>query len=197
MEQALRADGRDVPEYLSLVADEYAPAQRDTARFAVTCNWKGEQALGVLPGVIFTRTGSLPDGGGEAVEVQFDPTRLPREQLAERAKSLACFRSEVPADGTAALDTSNQQQYHLWLHKPWQFVPLTHLQATRVNAALIANESPDRFLSPTQLAIQHKLQQAYDRNPHALDSFESLNVDRTPQGISAYTQRLVDRMKWW
>lgn len=197
MEQALRADGREVPEYLSLVADEYNPAQRESARFAVTCNWKGELALGVLSGVISTRTGSLPNGGGEAVEVQFDPTRLPRQQLAERAKSLECFRAEVPADGGDALDTSNQQQYHLWLHKPWQFVPLTRLQATRVNAALVANESPDRFLSPTQLAIQRKLQQAYDRNPHALDSLESLNVDRTPEGISSYTQRLVDRLKWW
>ena len=197
MERALRADGREVPEYLSLVADEYAPMQRETARFAVTCNWKGEQALGVLPGVIATRTGALPNKGGEVVEVQFDPTRLPREELAKNAEAMECFQRELPAAADQALDTSNQQQYHLWLHKPWHFVPLTELQATRVNAALVSGESPERFLSPAQLEIQRKLQKAFDRNQNALDGLEALNVDRSPEGIGAYARRIAERVRSW
>jgi hypothetical protein len=193
MEQTLRAAKREVPEYLSLVAGEYAPAKQETARFAVSCYWKGEQKLGSLQGVIGTRTGSL--GGDELVEVRFDPTRVSREALLAQASSISCYQGERSAG--EALDASNQQQYHLWLHKSWHFLPLTQLQATRVNAALVSGESPERYLSPTQVEIHRKLQRALDRDRNALDSLEMLNVDRTPHGIDSYTQRLVERLRSW
>jgi hypothetical protein len=192
MTGALRAAGRDVPEYLSLAADEYAPAGRATARFAVTCYWKGEQQLGALPGVIGMRTGSL--NGEEVVEVEFDPTKVSHDALATRAKTMACFRAAVREDAGGAIDASNQQQYHLWLHKPWHYVPLTRLQAARVNAAIVARESPDRFLSPTQLSLQRRLQRLADRNARLFDGLESLNVDRGPEGISRYARQLTDRL---
>jgi hypothetical protein len=193
MEESLRAAGREVPEYRSLVAGEYAPARRETARFAVTCYWKGEQKLGALPGVIATRTGTT--GADEVVEVSFDPTRIGRDALAAQASSMSCYRGERPVDRGAALDDSNQQQYHLWLHKSWHFVPLTRLQATRVNAALVAGGSPERSLSPTQIEIHRKLCAASARDPRALDGLESLTVDRSPRGIADYTSRILDRLR--
>src|SRR5688572_28900333 len=93
MRDALVTAGRPVPAWLALVAGEYAPSDRRTAAFSVTCYWKGEKELGRLDGVVATRTGTV--GGEEVVEVEFDPTSLAFDELAGTARAMACFRKVV------------------------------------------------------------------------------------------------------
>jgi hypothetical protein len=199
MHDALAEAGRPVPRWLALVADEYdPPGGRRTAAFAVSCYWKGEKELGRLDGVVATRTGMV--GRDEVVEVEFDPAVLDPATLTGKAKAMSCFRKVVAAGASAdeapepadILDTSgNQQQYHLWLRKPWHFVPLTGLQATKVNAALLYRTDPAAYLSPSQVAIQQRLQALYAKNWRALDDLEgAVRVDRAPAELGDYWRRI-------
>ncbi len=207
MDRALVAAGRPVPEYLRLVAGEYDPPARETATFAVTCYWKGEKELGALDGVVATRTGMLD--GEEVVEVDFNPNVLGFRSLATSARAMACYRkvyarspgqaqaaaggagADVASSAEPVYTAGNQQQYHLWLRKAWHLVPLTQLQATKVNAALLRQESPDRYLSPSQIAIQRRLQAMYDRDVWSLDDTEAaVAVNRSPDGLADYSRRI-------
>ena len=199
MRDALAAAGRPVPEYLRLVAGEYNPSGRRTAAFAVGCYWTGESELGRLDGVIATRTGSAPatrpgGRGEEVIEVEYDPALIDYDGLLGRARAVHCFRGAyAPDEPGPPLDDSNQQQYHLWLHKPYHYLPLTRLQAARVNAALRADESPDRFLSPGQVALKDRMRRLAERDWRALDALEGkLDVDRSPEGLPTYAKS-VDR----
>jgi hypothetical protein len=210
MVAALRSANRPVPEYLDLVAAEYNPPRKETATFAVTCYWKGEKELAQLGGVLATRTGTL--GKEEVVEVDFDPGAIDYPTLAGRATGMACFRkvyahtpdqhaaaakltSEVEPRADARLDASNQQQFHLSLHPTYHLLPLTGLQATKVNAALVRGEPPERYLSPGQAALQRRMAKRVEKERAALYGLEqSLQPDRSPDGLPAYAAEIERRV---
>jgi hypothetical protein len=211
MAESLHAANRAVPPYLELAAAEYAAPRRQTATFAVTCYWKGESSLGHLDGVLGTRTGMLK--GDEVVEVDFDPAALDYRALAARATGMACFRKayvrsdeqravaagitpDVAPRTDAPLDASNQQQYHLSLEPAYHLLPLTALQATKLNAALMAGEPPERFLSPSQLRLHEKLTRIVRGGDKlALYGLEqSLKPDRSLEGLPRYAAEVEERL---
>lgn len=167
MVAALKQDGRDVPAYLRLAAEELQEVELERGVFAMSCFWQGEAALGALDGVRSTRTGWL--GGLEVVEVRFDPRRVPYATLVQKAKQFECAR-RVFATTEAQLETaralvgekavlnpqaprdakSADQKYYL-KKSALKDVDLTPLQATRVNAALARGGDATVFLSPRQL----------------------------------------------
>lgn len=217
MRDALRAAGRPVSAYLDLVAAEYnPPPTRQTATFAVTCYWKGESSLGRLDGVLATRTGTVagPEAGtkDEIVEVDFDPALIDYSKLTRQAAGQACFRrayAHTPEQADAAravvgvdeekvarrtaeaADTSNQQQFYLSLHPAYHFLPLTALQATKVNAALVKGEPPERFLSPGQVALHRRLEAILAKDKAAFYGLdERMPPDRSPGGLAGYAERV-------
>ena len=211
MADSLRASRRPVPPYLELAAAEYAAPRRQTATFAVTCYWKGETALGHLDGVLGTRTGML--GGDEVVEVDFDPASVDYRVLATKATGMACFRKayvhsdeqrtvaagmtpNVAARTDAPLDASCQQQFHLSLEPAYQLLPLTALQATKLNAALMAGEPPERFLSPSQLRLHEKLNRVVESKDKLVlyGLQQSLNPDRSAEGMPRYAAEVEERL---
>jgi hypothetical protein len=211
MAESLRAVGRPVPPYLELAAAEYAAPRRQTATFAVTCYWKGEAGLGHLDGVLGTRTGML--NGDEVVEVDFDPAALDYRTLATKATGMACFRKayvqgddqralvstmtgRVAARKSEPLDASNQQQFQLSLEPAYHLLPLTALQATKLNAALAAGEPPERFLSPSQLRLHEKLNRIVRSGDKlALYGLEqSFKPDRSPEGLPRYAAEVEERL---
>lgn len=202
MTMALRQAKRKVPTYLELVAGEYAPGNRQRATFAVSCYWVGERKLGRLAGVLGTRIGMLK--GREVVEVDFDSSVIPFTRLLAAASQLECFsrvfartgeqekaaRAQVGDRVTrtdAAVDTTTQQQYDLFQRKSYYYLPLTQLQATRLNAALPAGGNAGNFLSPAQRALLPKIQKRLQADPKSLDR---LQPDRTPARIGTYRKRL-------
>lgn len=206
MVQSLKKARRPVPEYLALVANEYRPRRRETATFAMHCYWEGEMKLGSLDGVLATHIGMLD--GNEVVELDFDPTQLPYRKLVSRARKLDCVkkvyarskqqartakqlvRSEVVRTD-ARVDTSTTQQYHLANTPAYHYLPLTQLQATKVNAALAVGGNPSRFLSPSQRALILPITSAMAGDAQA---FSDLVPDRTPHGVSHYAARLRARL---
>lgn len=109
--------------------------------------------------------------------------------LATRIGSLG-GREVVEAKG-ARVDTGTQQQYDLAQDPAYHYLPLTTLQATKVNAALGSGESPDGFLSPSQRALHDRLA----KDVSLLARLKRLAPDRSPDGISAYAadlERMLD-----
>jgi len=167
--KAVEKSGGRVPGYLRLLAYETGSRKGriEKATFAMHCFWEGEGALGKLDGVVGTMPGFLD--GLEVVEVEFDPSRLPYDKLLSEAKSMKCA-SKVFARSDAQLSAAKKSvgdatvrsdeefrpdkepKYYL-LQTPLRHVPMTPLQAARVNAALGRHESADPFLSPRQLAL--------------------------------------------
>jgi hypothetical protein len=207
MMAALNKAGRPVPEYLKLANAEANPAAREKAVFAMHCYWEGERLLGALDGVLATRIGML--NGAEVVEVEFDPTVIDYRQLLDKAVSLECAhrvftrtdrQQEIARQAVGdkvvrtdnAIDANTQQQYHLSLQPAYHYLPLTQLQATQVNAVLAEGKSPDRFLSPGQIAMKKRLAEL---SLHDSKKLSGLKPDRTPGGIVAYAATVEAAMR--
>jgi hypothetical protein len=182
---ALRAAHRDVPAYLQLVNEEYNPANLQRATFAVGCYWEGEQQLGKLPGVVSTRTGILDQE--EVVQLEFDASRVKSSVLLDQARTLKCFHGvRRPATGT--LQIADDQLHALSYYPEYRYLPLTSLQATKINAALADQTDPGVFLSPSQLAMHEQLHEIFSRLGG--DALDNLSIDRSPDGLSKYAQTL-------
>lgn len=167
MAQALRKIDRPVPIYLQLLADEHAPGKIERGTFAMDCFWSGESRLGSLPGVISTRSGFV--AGHEAVEVVFDAAKLPYDHLVGAAKSLGCARrvfveneqqrrkaagivGEGLVGAAGRLTADHEPKYYL-AQTVLKYVPMSGIQAARVNAALGSGANPEPFLSPRQIDL--------------------------------------------
>lgn len=173
MVAALREEHRNVPAYLELVAMESAARTRGLERavFAMHCFWEGEAAFGSTDGVISTRPGFL--NGKEVVEVEFDPRTVPYSVLLSKAMEQKCASSAFTRSdgqqkvakkslGAAASRTDEsirpdrEPKYYL-SKTDYRFVPMTELQATRVNALIHNGGDPDAVLSPSQLALRKRV----------------------------------------
>ncbi len=174
MTKALRDSGKAVPAYLALLEAEALAADRiERATFAMHCFWEGEAKLGALGGVLETRTGFLQ--GDEVVEVRFDPRKLSFGDLVSKARELECAgrvfaRSDsqlsqarkVIGDAAARSDepmkpSLKDDKYQL-RERPIAGVPMTELQAARVNAVVGAGKDPAEFLSPRQVELLRRLE---------------------------------------
>ena len=206
---SLEASRRPIPQYLRLAVDEYAAKPRQTATFAVRCYWEGERDLGKLDGVLASRTGVI--GHDEVVEVEYDPALMSYPELVAKAQRLSCFRkvyarnphqereaaalvAGVVARSDAPVDTSTQQQFHLSMHPEYHYLPLTALQATRINAALFAHDDPEQFLSPAQHRLKDRMANVLSRGREARDSFDGLTPRRDRVGLPGYCRTLQARL---
>ena len=163
--EALIASGREPPGYLRLAAAE-APRQVAKATFAMHCYWEGEARLGALDGVLATRAGWF--GGNEVVEVVFDPTVRDYDRLVRSAQELNCAQTVFAHDQeqltkatrlagrkavlikSPAREAKASDQKYTLNRTELRHLPLTPMQATKVNADLRNGEDPRRWLSPRQ-----------------------------------------------
>ncbi|MCZ6816368.1 MAG: VPGUxxT family thioredoxin-like (seleno)protein, type 2 [Planctomycetota bacterium] len=175
MVHALRNFDRDIPPYLELLSLETTARARgvERATFAMHCFWEGEGALGRIPGVVGTLPGFLDKM--EVVEVEFDPRVVDYRTLVRRARSVQCasrvFTRSDDQQKTAAemvgrlavrsddaIRPDKEPKYYL-SKSPMRFVPMTGLQACRVNAAVGAKGDARSFLSPRQVQLLALIQE--------------------------------------
>lgn len=163
---ALGALGVEEPPYLRLVAEESAPSALATATLAAADAASLEARVGVLDGVLRTRAGQ--SAGRPIVQVDFRPDQLSLRELIERSVAddpdalvyvhddaqLLAAREVVGA--RAKREPARVRELELGEGRlrlgrsPLRFLPLTDLQATRVNAALGTGGDPFVWLSPRQ-----------------------------------------------
>jgi len=166
---ALVKSGGAVPPWLALLVEEAGSREGrlERATFAMHCFWEGEAALAAIPGVVQTRPGFLQKL--EVVEVEFDPERVDYVALLRRAREFECAsrvfaRSDeqhrvaagvvpdaaIRSDEAIRLD--KEPKYYL-SRTPLRAVPMTELQAARVNARIGKQEDAADLLSPWQRAL--------------------------------------------
>jgi hypothetical protein len=162
MATALKAAGKTPPAYLNLLEEELSARELglDTATFSMYCFWSGEGILGEIPGVIETEPGF--QDGKEVVKVVFDPSKVKRSELEQKT---------IPKGITACAKNTGFRmdktpKYYL-SNTPWQYVPMTTLQACRANSMLGNGATPESVLSPRQIAVYQTLK---DSNSKRLSS---------------------------
>ena len=168
MVAALEKSGRPVPGYLRLLQTELKAGLTETALFAMHCFWTGEACLGSIDGVVSTRTGWR--SGREVVEVRYDPRMVSLERLLKASRPCA-NRVFVPAKHLATakavlgdrvergidMRPSPKDDRYQLQHSSLSRVPMTELQAQRVNADLGNRRDPRRWLSPRQLSLAENI----------------------------------------
>lgn len=169
MLRALDAVGTVAPAWLELLEDELAAEKKGTktATFGMYCFWSGEREIGALDGVTQTKPGFM--GGREVVRVEYDPTVIAFDDLAEKAKNAQCnshVYTDDASDKKAAAklvgntNISPESKFRLdadvkyYLSKtPYRFVPMTEAQAAKVNSRIGRGQAFADLLSPRQKEI--------------------------------------------
>ena len=207
MVTALRAAKNKIPTYLQLLHTELAAAQRgtETAVFAMACFWSGEGKLGELPGVVATRPGFLHHE--EVVEVTYDANVLPYSDLVKQAQKLGCTR-KVFARNKAQQKTASKlvgkkavssndpirpdrdTKYYL-RQEAARYLPLTDIQAARVNAAVGRRQDVTSHLSPSQTELYDIIRRHPRASwPLAIDNPDFRNAWSAAQQVAAQVKDL-------
>ncbi len=204
---ALDAGEHGAPPWLRLAAAENGAGERRMLSLAMYCFWEGEAKLGDLDGVLATRSGMM--GQDEVVEVVYDPAVLGFETLVQSAGKMDCASAVYahtagdlalarelvgekakPAPERAELVADDQVKYAL-KRTPMARLPLTPLQASKINADIRLGPDPRRWLSPRQLKLLDEVKLLLENDPDALKDF-------SPPGklslLGDYQSRLEQKM---
>jgi hypothetical protein len=204
---ALERARRPVPRTLALAHQELAPAELERALFGMPCFWHGQAQLGRLAGVRSARVGFLE--GREAVEVRFDPAHTSYEVLVRAAQRAGCTQSVwavdeeqrrvaqdvlgapvAPARGELVPSPADEL-YHLE-RSALRHLPLTPLQALRVNAALEAGEDAGAWLTPGQHELLERVRVALAGESRQL---EGLSRPAALEELAGYAAALEARLR--
>ena len=177
MTNALTVNGSVVPMYLQLLQEELISNSIgvEEATFGMYCFWSGEKELGSMTGVVSTQPGFMD--GREVVTVAYNPEIITFETILSEAKKAKCashvfanddrqfakakklvHSDQISEAGKFRLD--KEPKYYL-SKTDYQYVPMTALQATKANALIGKQQSPNAVLSPRQVELaqfiaQHK-----------------------------------------
>jgi len=201
---SLEAAKRPVPNYLKAAVAEADTKFHRKIWFAMHCYYEGEAKLGSLDGVIRTQAGTYKNF--EVVEVIYDRREVSVEQLADKAKELDCTQAvftasesevkdiaKILGDGKASViggfvraAADSEQKVSLY-RSPYGSLPLTPMQATKVNAALRLKGDPKAWMSPQQVRLLARVEQAW---PRARKDLESPRPPTDPYDLLEYRQML-------
>ncbi len=135
----------------------------------------GEAKFGLTKGVLSTRSYWYGDGGkGEIVEIGFDPAVVSYAELIRLGGACGCadkvfavsesqlkIAKQIVGDRAASFvgkgRPDKQPKYYLYV-SDLRSIPMTELQAVRINAVMddkqsVAQRVYEKFLSPRQLTL--------------------------------------------
>lgn len=179
MMRGMQKLGYPVPDYLPLLFEELSANERGVEKTTLSmyCFWTGEKELGKIDGVIRTEAGFMDHQ--EVVNVYFDPKIVSFEKILQKGQDAKCadrvyVRDElekikahrglgtekVKEAGNFRLD--KEPKYYL-NHTNYKFVPMTPIQAVKINSLIGEGKSPLHLLSPRQHLMFNYLQ----KNPSA------------------------------
>lgn len=166
---ALISVGVKPPEYLKLMEEEFLSEAQGTevATFGMYCFWSGEKNYGKMNGVVGTKAGYM--NGSEVVEVEYNPKVININQLIENGQKVSCadkiyvdknqsvkINTQIDKKTLSNFRLDPELKYYIY-NSDYKYIPMTKLQATRINSALAFNQNPDSFLSPAQLNLLKNL----------------------------------------
>jgi len=136
------------------------------------CFWTGEKEIGKLDGVVETQAGFM--NGREVVSVKYDPSVIAYKDLLNSSSKASCASTVYTEDDSQVAETKSilgngkvadlgkfkqdrEPKYYLG-KTVYRFVPMTQMQATKVNSLIGQRQLPDALLSPRQVALLKKIQ---------------------------------------
>ncbi len=163
--KGILASNNLIPKYLDLLQEEYSASDLRETHFSMYCFWSGEKNLGNLDGVISTKAGYM--NGAEVVKIKYDASRLKEKELISFAANKKCAdgvysndQRELKAAKKLKVKTKNKGKFrpdsqpkYYTFNSNYKYLPMTSLQALKVNTALSNRLSPDEYLSPRQLEL--------------------------------------------
>ncbi len=154
MNSALIANGELIPEYMSLLEEEWTSKQ-ETCYLSMYCFWTGEKEIAKIPGVTGTQAGFMH--GKEVVRVDFDNSKTNAQKIQKMAAKKSCGDQLYTEEKGYRKD--KESKYFLQ-HSPLKYIPMTPLQSTKINSALAYKEDYLPLLSPIQKALLKKVNSA-------------------------------------
>lgn len=165
--------------------------------------------MGSLEGVTSTVSGWI--GKYEVVTVRFDPDALEYGALLGHANEHSCttriwttsdaqhlaaskaFGDKAVALGeTSIRDAKESDQIYYLRNSPLRFLPLTPLQARRVNGAMYLRQDYKPWLSPRQVVLLGQVNVALQKDGKALDGLERpADIDELDEYTAALAVRLA------
>jgi copper chaperone CopZ len=166
--------GYPIPNYLPLLHEELSAMERGVKKTTLSmyCFWTGEKELGKIDGVVQTEAGFMDRR--EVVNVYYDPEIVSlSEILIEGQKSQCADRAYVSdeyekgaaktalgADKVtiAGLFKMDKEPKYYLSKTDFQWIPMSPIQAVKMNALIGQGKSPLHLLSPRQQLMHHYLQ---------------------------------------
>lgn len=165
LSKGILASNKLIPEYLNILQQEYSAKDLRETHLSMYCFWSGEKNLGNLNGVLSTKAGFM--NGAEVVKVKYDAGILKETNLMSYAANHKCAdgvfsndKRELSAAKKLNIRTqkkgkfrADKQPKYYTYNSDYKYIPMTSLQALKVNTALSNRLSPEEYLSPRQLEL--------------------------------------------
>ena len=166
MKHALLARARTFPKYAQLYEDELRliTEKPESIFVEMYCFWSGEKQYGHSSEILYTEAGYMY--GKEVVKItpipgaSLDPIlkQGQKANCADRYYSDKNLSSNfVEYGGLPGKYRKDPDDKYYLLHHPLRFLPMTHIQVTKINSAIGAGKDPHLFLSPRQLHLFHTI----------------------------------------
>ena len=163
---ALTKTNRLIPGYLSLLETELN-AYTDELYLEMYCFWSGEKNIGSQPGVVYTEPGY--SNGKEVVKVVFDQNLTSADKIVSSARKSGnadAIHEKLGHKTKAGTDIKSlplknysiDKDLHYYLkNSVYANLPLTPMQATKINSAIGSGTNPSTYLSPLQLKMLEEI----------------------------------------
>lgn len=157
--------GQLIPEYLDLLYQETITVDVRETHLSMYCFWSGEKNLGALDGVVTTNAGFM--NGTEVVKVKYDASKVSEEKLISFAIEQRCAdaiytndkreekvakKYNIRTKNEGKFRADREPKYYIYKSE-YRHLPMTNLQALKVNTAISNHLSPVEYLSPRQLEL--------------------------------------------
>ena len=157
--------GQLIPDYLDLLYQESTAVDLRETHLSMYCFWSGEKNFGSLDGVISTNAGFM--NGTEVVKVKYDASKVSEDKLISFAKEQRCAdaiytndkreekvarKYNIKTSNEGSFRADGEPKYYIYKSE-YRYLPMTNLQALKVNTAISKHTSPLEYLSPRQLEL--------------------------------------------
>jgi hypothetical protein len=179
--------GQLIPNYLDLLYQEESSVDLRETHLSMYCFWSGEKNLAGLQGVVATRSGYM--NGTEVVKVKYDAGKVSEDKLISFASQQKCAdaiytndkreekvakKLKIKTKREGKFRADREPKYYIYKSK-YRYLPMTNLQALKVNAALSKQVSPNEYLSPRQLELLQLLRDGKAKKQEVIDKDFSIS----------------------
>lgn len=169
MNAAILKLGHRIPMYLELLETENLAYYNGVEKtyIGMYCFWSGEKNFASLDGIVGTKAGFM--NGSEVVEISYNPQKVSLEQIIRYGKQNKNadilfsdinknnnFKMAIPIRNPGSFKLDPENKYYIYKSE-YKYLPMTRIQALKINSGLANGQNVEQFLSPRQLETLKKI----------------------------------------